>query len=352
MIVTVTTAKDTLANLQRFVAGNLGGGVDHCVVLLDAPDPEVEAWLAAHPHVTHVVTDESWWRGERPDELNVRQRINANLVKAALTLDDWAEWLFHVDADEVAWIDRAVLARAPAERRVAKLVPLEAVSLKHWEGDPTLFKRLAAADELAELYRRGVVDEPVNGHYFHGHPFGKVGVRPCLDLWLTLHSVQDAGGERVAPFSRPRLRMLHYESYSGEDFVRKWTALLGSGQSPNFRSSRRRTAEAIRAVLGRGLSEEEAAAYLMKVFEETTEDDVDTLRELGLLVEVDPRTWSREPESLPADRAERLTRWLERLRKEPKGQFHPGQPVAKVTRTLERISGPAPTGVRRLWRRS
>jgi hypothetical protein len=90
----------------------------------------------------------------------------------------------------------------------------------------------------------------------------------------------------------------------------------------------------------------------MKVFEETTQDDVDALRELGLLVEADPRTWTHEPESLPADRAERLAEWLERLRAEPKGQFHPGRPADKVARTLERISGTGPRGVRRLWRRS
>ena len=76
-------------NVQRYVDGNLAGGVDHLVVFLDAPDdaatPEVRAWLEAHPHVTCVVTDDAWWTDKRPEQLNTRQRINANVVKALLS---------------------------------------------------------------------------------------------------------------------------------------------------------------------------------------------------------------------------------------------------------------------------
>ena len=49
MILTVTTLKDTLPNVQRFVAGNLAGGIDHLIIFLDAPDPEVESWLTRSP---------------------------------------------------------------------------------------------------------------------------------------------------------------------------------------------------------------------------------------------------------------------------------------------------------------
>ena len=84
MIATVSTVKDTLANVQRFVRGNLAGGVDHMVVFLDAPDPEVEAWLASQEHVTHVVADDRWWGGKRPADLNNRQRMHANITKALL----------------------------------------------------------------------------------------------------------------------------------------------------------------------------------------------------------------------------------------------------------------------------
>ena len=71
----------------------------------------------------------------------MRQRINANLVKAVLSTFDWAEWLFHIDADEIVQLDREVLRALPAGTRVVRLAPLEAVSRRQWDDDPTWFKR-------------------------------------------------------------------------------------------------------------------------------------------------------------------------------------------------------------------
>src|SRR5688572_18815172 len=105
MLFTASTVKDTLPNVQRFVRGNLAGGVDHMVVLLDAPGAEdqreVRAWLEEQPNVTTVPTDKEWWAGDRPGQLNVRQRTNVNVVKQVLGGFDWAEWLFHIDGDEI-----------------------------------------------------------------------------------------------------------------------------------------------------------------------------------------------------------------------------------------------------------
>jgi hypothetical protein len=123
MLFTASTVKDTLPNVRRFVAGNLAGGVDHLFVFLDAADPDVRGFLDGHPHVTCVRTDKSWWHGERPDQLNVRQRINANVVKALLSVVDGADWLFHIDADEIAQIDRAALARVPSAASTGTVTP-------------------------------------------------------------------------------------------------------------------------------------------------------------------------------------------------------------------------------------
>ena len=140
LVVTASTVKDTLPNLERYVDGNLAGGADHLFLFLDAPDDpataEVRGFLDAHPHVTCVVTDDAWWVDKRPEQLNTRQRINANVVKALLSRVDWADWVFHIDADEVVQIDRAVLGRVPAATRAVKLAPLEAVSRWQWDGDP------------------------------------------------------------------------------------------------------------------------------------------------------------------------------------------------------------------------
>ena len=184
-LVTASTVKDTLANVERFVDGNLAGGADHLVLFLDAPDdpatPDVRGFLDAHPHVTCVVTDDTWWTDKRPEQLNTRQRINANVVKALLTTVDWAAWVFHVDGDEIVQLDRTVLDGVPASRAVVSLAPLEAVSRKSWDGDPTWFKR------LLELRRPDAPQDP-------GRP------RPALQ-----RSATSTATSRASPASgRPR----------------------------------------------------------------------------------------------------------------------------------------------------
>lgn len=353
MLFTASTVKDTLPNLRRFVAGNLAGGVDHLFVFLDAPretDPAARAFLDEHPRVTCVPTGRDWWLGDRPAQLNTRQRINANLARALLSPFDWADWVFHIDADEVAQIDRSALAAAPDDARVAKLIPLEAVSQPEWDGDPTLFKRLLGKDDLTLLHTLGVIERANNGAYFHGHVDGKAGVRPDLDVWLTLHHAVDAEKNEIEPYAHPGLRLLHYESFSGEDFVRKWTSILEAGPSVNFRPAREPTAVALRTLIGKGLSAEQARPYLRRIFERTTQDDLGTLRDLGLLEEIDARAGTHRPADFPSGGLEEMTGLLERLRAAPKRAFHPGQPAAEVRRLLDEASGV--TAGRKLPRRS
>lgn len=338
MLFTASTVKDTLPHVQRFVAGNLAGGVDHLFVFLDAADAEVRGYLDAHPRVTCVRTDASWWHGDRPQQLNVRQRINANLTRALLSAFDWAEWVFHIDADEIVQLDREVLARVPAQTRAVRLAPLEAVSRKHWDGDPTWFKRLLGKDDLTLLHTLGAVDRPSNGAYFHGHVDGKSGIRPALDLWLTLHHVVDRDRNQVEPFRDEALRLLHYESFSGEEFVRKWTSILAAGPAVSFRPAREPTAVALRTLIGKGLTEEQATPYLLRIFERTTEDDFDTLRDLGLLVQADPRTGDHRPADFPDGAQDEMLAVLERLREEPKRPFHPGEPARAVEAILQRAT--------------
>jgi glycosyl transferase family 2 len=336
LVVLASTVKDTLANIERYVDGNLAGGADHLVVFLDDPsDPataEVRAFLDAHPHVTCVVTDETWWTDKRPEQLNTRQRVNANVVKALLSTVSWADWVFHVDADEIVQVPRPALSSVPSSQVAVSLAPLEAVSRKHWEGDPTWFKRLLDEPDLVLLKTLGVIDRPANGAYFHGHVEGKSGVRPTLDLWLTLHHVVDEEKNEVSSFTHPDLRLLHYESYSGEDFVRKWTSILAAGPKPAFRPAREPTAVALQTLISKGLSPGQAEPYLMRIFERTTEDDFDTLRDLGLLEHVDPLAGTHAPTAAPDSVAD----LLDAVRTQPKRPFHHGTAPAEVERILSR----------------
>src|SRR4051794_23590929 len=117
MIIVQSTIKDSVDNIRRFVRRNLAGGADHLVVFLDARSRDAVDELEAHKNVTCVRAYGDWWVGQRPAALNYRQSINASVTARLLAEMDWVDWLFHVDGDEAVYLDRAVLAAVPAERR-------------------------------------------------------------------------------------------------------------------------------------------------------------------------------------------------------------------------------------------
>ncbi len=339
MIVTASTVKDSVTNLQRFVARNLAGGVDHLVVFVDDSDPEVLAALAEEPHVTGIEARWDWWQGKRPTQLNVRQRINANVIKVLLTVLDGVEWIFHIDADEVLLVDAAALAALPAEMEVVRAVPLEAVSRKRWPGDTvTHFKPILDPETLEDLHRRGLVAKPSNGYWFHGHVHGKVGLRPAVDRWLTLHQVRNVRERAIGAGDMEAVRLLHYESWSGEEFVRKWTRLLNSGSKLSFRPAREPVAEALREVLESDLSPRKARSRLMKIYQETTEDDFKALRDLDVLVEADPMAHGHEPTPLGETRAAELGTLLAAVLPENKWPFHTGRTARDLDALLGRVA--------------
>ena len=308
MLFTVSTAKDTRANLERFVARNLAGGADHVVVFLDAPAApgaaEAREFLEGHPHVTCIATDEAYWRGERPADLNTRQVLNANLVHGLLAPFDWADWLFSIDADEVLELDRQrLLEEVPASQPAVVLEPIEAVSKLQWEGEVTHFKRLLGDEELALLVALGVLDKADNREYFRGHTHGKPGVRPGLERRLQLHRTAT---EDLTPLPAQRadwLRLRHYESYDGAEFVRKWMAHVTAGPV-RLRPNRERLLVALEALVRvEGLGDERRQHYLMRLYRRWVEDDAEVLADLGLL-EVPPAGQHRPEEFPPGGREE------------------------------------------------
>jgi Glycosyl transferase family 2 len=329
MLVTASTVKDSAENVSFFVAANLASGVDHMVIFLDAPrepgQPEVAAMLDEHPRVTCIRTGRrTWWQGERPGSLNVRQRINANLMVAALKPLTWAEWLFHIDGDEVACVDREVMAGVPADVDVVRLAPWEAVS--EWEatGRPTRFKRLLDDAELTLLHVLGIIPEASNQTYFHGHVMGKSGVRPRSGLALTIHRGIGADGNPAPAFEHEAFKVLHYDGVSGEEFVRKWTALASAGAT-RYRPSRAPTARALRTLVGRDLPEEVRTRYLRRIYDRTVRDDVEALGELGFLTDLDPVAEPAGPgephRGLSHDQAAELVARLQELGEQPKASY-------------------------------
>lgn len=339
MLFSVSTVKDSVAGVDEFVARNLANGVDHLLVFVDDGSPEVLAAFADHPHVTAVDAGPSWWQGDRPELLNVRQRVNANLARTLLAPFDWAEWLFHIDGDECLDVDRTALAALPPEADVVRATPLEAVSRAEWPtGRVTHFKRLLEPDELVLLQVLGVIDEPRNGHYFHGNLQGKPGMRPGMQRWLALHDVLDADDREVPPVDGTAdiARVLHYESWSAEEFARKWHNLLRSGNQVSLRPLREPTAVALRTLLDRDLPETTLQPYVRRIFERTTADDLETLRDLGLLEELDPESGTHRPEELGSDRWADLEALLAAVTPERKRAFQTGATAGKARSALGR----------------
>lgn len=335
MLFTVSTVKESVAGLERFVARNLANGVDHLFLFVDDHDPKVLAALGKHPHVTAIGTDEEWWLGKRPRQLNVRQRINANVAKAVLTaVAEPNDWIFHIDGDEVLLVDRPALAALGPDVPVVRMPPLEAVSRKRWPGNKvTHFKKMLAPEELTLLTVLGVIAEPSNGHYFHGHVDGKSGTRPVLDRWITLHTVHDPDQNVVDPVIGVG-RMLHYESWSGAEFVRKWTNIIDSGSKVKFRPVREPTNVALRSLVRRELPQRVVRKYVTRIYERTTEDDFETLRELDLLEEIDPLAGGHRPERLTAPREAEIATLLAALQPENKWAFHTGRTAGNMAQRL------------------
>jgi len=308
VLFTVSTAKDTRENLERFVSRNLAGGADHLFVFLDAPgEPdatEAQAFLDAHPHVTCVPTEEAYWRGERPEDLNTRQVLNANLVLGLLAPFDWVDWLFSIDADEALELDRRrLLQEVPGSQPAVILEPIEAVSRMQWKGEVTHFKRLLTEEELTLLVALGVLDRADNKDYFRGHTRGKPGVRPGLERRLQLHRVIERGSARVPAQRAEWLRLRHYESYDAAEFVRKWMAHVSAGPV-RFRPDRERLLVALDTLVSLdGLDDERRQHYLMRLYRRWGLDDAEVLADLGLLLAPPPGRHQPE-EFLPGDREE------------------------------------------------
>jgi hypothetical protein len=325
VIVAVSTVKDTLANVQRFVRGNLANGVDHLVVHLDgAVEPEVTAFLDAEPHVTVIDADGSWWAGKRPPRLNTRQKINANLALAIVGRLGFASWLIHLDGDEIAVIDRDVLDAVGPDVTSVGLETLEAVAELRPAHDPTLFKRRLDDGELFLVHTLGVIDRPQNSAYFKGHLQGRPGVRPGAPLWLGVHVAKDLSKEPVTGYTHPGLRVLHFESPSGEEFARKWQALTSSGPGATHNGTRATLADAVRSLLALDLETDVERELLLQLFARARADDVETLSRLGVLEEIDIAQGKHEPEPVPADAHRRLLAAYAKVRDRRKQAFaHP-----------------------------
>lgn len=328
MICTVSTVKDSLSNVRTFVEDNLAAGVDHLFVFVEGGDHEVLSYLEAHPHATAVDADAET---DASKSLNTRQTINANRINHLLADVPEAEWLFHIDGDECLDIDKERLLALGPEVEVVRLIPKESVSTSQPEYSDYV-KHLLEPDELALLKVLDLVDSASNRRWFHGHVLGKVGIRPSRDLGLHIHHARRFGAEEtMEDFRADWLHLVHHESVSLQEFVRKWQAHIGAGPATKFRGEKELIRAAVRGVLANDhLDEEGRRRFLAEIYRRRVEDDVPALLDLGM---VEPAAVHHYvPRSFPRRRLRRLESRLPELLEIDPNYFRPlqreGDPVS------------------------
>lgn len=285
MITTVSTVKDDVARLDRWIDRNQAAGVDRMVIFLDdRDDAETTSLLDARPGVV-AVDAAGWWGDDHPVRLNARQRINANAALAVVREHDPRGWIFHIDGDEVLLLDKERLLALPDDTEAVQLAPLEALAQWEWPDDEvTLFKRLLSSEELNLLHLLGRLERPHNNAYFRGHTVGKAGLRVSSDGWLEIHRVVDDQRTPVAMHRADWLQVLHYESHTFAEFLRKWSNHTTSGHRLMARPERRRLASAMTARGWEHWPVDVADQVRRDLFAATALDDRDGLETLGLLV--------------------------------------------------------------------
>lgn len=253
--------------------------------------------------------------------LNGRQRVVSNLVRQACSAVPDLDWLFFLDGDEVVMLDPVALSACPIDVDAVRLLPLEAVAGTEGNGRQ-LFKRLLTKPELRRLRRAGLLDRANNARYFHGHVSGKVGIRPGADLRFGVHAATDPAGDKVEHFTDPRLRHLHYESPTFDEFVRKWTALASSGPPPGMRDRRAVILEAF-VEFQHETDEDVLAARQRALYDDFVAEDVAGLLAQGVLesIEVSEPTWQGKPLEFSVRSA--LEHALRETQLRPKREFLP-----------------------------
>lgn len=331
-IVAVSTVKADPDQVERFVTRNLAGGVDHLLVFLDAPNPPVRQQLEEHPHVTVVRTGPKYWNGTRPPRVSDRLRINMNLANAVLATVPSVGWMVSIDSDEAVSIDRdALLAR---EERAVVLSVLEAVSRRRWPDDePTLFKSRPTEGELAALASLGVISEPALASYYRGHQEGKPALRPDLRVRVKVHHAEDESGKRISRRVED-LFVLHYESHSLDDFVRRWKDYApGAAHLRTHREERKQIGVALHALHHHEvLADDQRAALIGQLFDRKVADDAETLGAMGLVGPPPPR--GHQPRPLPSADVDQVQRLLDAMLPADKHVFNDGGTPEQIAAEL------------------
>lgn len=218
----VTTVRAPKAILDRFIAHHLSLGAERLFIYFD--DPAL-AWTFDDPRVETTVCDDEYWSGgPRPVRVVGRQVVNSNAAKARTR----SEWILHIDADELLRCEGGVsdaLKGVPADFDSVKVKNVEAVYTTEPTVrtifDTTLFRRpVPQRSRLGNLGLRLVLGDlaEITRWGLFGHTEGKSFVRVDSEAFVGIHTGKRAGVGRRLKFQSPRLRLLHFDCLSYEEF--------------------------------------------------------------------------------------------------------------------------------------
>jgi len=292
MICTVTTALGGVEKLIKFRNENISNGADHVFVFLDDGDHKKAERINGYDHITAFAADQDYWGGERPENLNLRQTKNANLINQALAELDERVWLFHIDSDESILLDKDHIESIRGFRYV-KLEVREAVckpikrgvldiKSKKYNG---IFKRLLSHDELCLLACLGEIEKADNGYYFNGHTVGKSGVVASKDIIIGIHGVKKSNGAMPVSYkSGVRSYVLHYDMPDFGTFVEKWNSHIQFAGKAGYKDKRGAMKSAISSINSNtSLTKDEKVNFLGLVYTSMVEDNIPLLSKLNYL---------------------------------------------------------------------
>jgi hypothetical protein len=228
----VATIRAPATDILNFAAHHIEAGAHRVWIYLDAPSPEAEAALRAHPKCRVTRYDEAYWtrhHKRRRGKHQVRQCLNATHVYARA---QDVTWLAHLDVDEFILPHVAdgpgvadALSALPGTCQTARVRPMEALAVADPADAITAFKALAPpgptrAAALARVY-------PAHHHVlnagFVSHVAGKLFVRTGMAGGrLRIHNFRYDGAQNPGERELEALRLAHLH---GTDWNR-WRAAL------------------------------------------------------------------------------------------------------------------------------
>lgn len=217
MIFSVSTIKDNKDNIEFFIRENRLSGIDYMFIFYEG---ELMVKPEEYEFVTFIPSLEY---NSNIASLNLRQKLNIRRVVDLLCKNYRDHWIVNLDGDEVVNFRKGCLDSIDEDIKVVKLSTLEPINDGRSDlREQTLFKTTLNTSELKVASLFDLIESESNAHWLSGHSSGKYIARISPYLSYNIHHVSKVPAKEV--FSSNEFNVIHYESISFEEFLRKFKA--------------------------------------------------------------------------------------------------------------------------------